>query len=154
MKKLLLCLVVITMAGMLLGGCSAKNIEGSLEDIMAQIYDGSGGQYFTMKKAIAPGDTDLFEYYFGTTNIKFTEALASDAAISPGVHSVVLIRVTNDENISALTNRIKDSNIGMKWICAGVPKDEVIVDNIGNLVVIIIEKNPQALYDSFKSLAK
>lgn len=155
MKKLFLCLAAMVIAAGLLCGCSTKNIEGSLEEIMAQIYEGADGKPFTIEKSITPDmDPQNFEYYFGTSNIKFKEALASDAAISPGVHSVVLIRVADDENISALKDRIKDSNVGMKWVCAGVPKDDVIVDSVGDLVVIIIERNPQPLYDNFKKLAK
>ena len=154
MKKLFLCLMALV-AIVTLFGCSAKKADGSLEELMTKIYSGADAQYpMRATQAITPDMSDKFEYYFGTSNIKFQEALASDAIFNSIAHSVVLIRVSRDENVSALMDRIKKSNVGMKWICAGVPQNEVIVDNIGDLVVIIIDKdNPKALHNSFKKLA-
>jgi len=157
MKKLLLCLVSLATMVMLLG-CSVQNVEGSLEELMEKIYAGADVRYpITFTKAITPDmDPQNFIYNFGTSNIKFEEALVSDAMVMTTAHSVVLIRVSDNENVKALIDRIKKSEVGMKWICTGVPPNEVIVDNIGNLVVIIIDKNnpTKPLHDSFKQLAQ
>lgn len=157
MKKLLLCLGTLAAAVMFCGCSSAKNVEGSLIDLMAKIYDGvNTSGVINMTTAITPDmEESRIEHNLGTANIKFTDALVSEPVISSHAHAIVLIRASDSENIPALMNRIRESNIGWKWICVGVNKDEVIVDNIGNLVVVIIDKNnSQAFHDNFKKLAK
>ena len=156
MKKVFLCLVSLALA-VTLFGCSAdgKHVDGTLTELMAKVYAGADAQ-FPMLVNI-PVTPDNFAYHFGTDNAKYTEALVSEAAIGSIPHSVTLIRVSPNENIKSLKDRIKKSDVGRKWICVGIDKGEVIVDNIGDLVIIIIEKDTaarKALHDSFKALAK
>ena len=40
-----------------------------------------------------------------------------------------------------------------KWICVGVEEDKVIVDSIGDLVILIMDNNyPETLHENFKNL--
>jgi hypothetical protein len=40
-----------------------------------------------------------------------------------------------------------------KWICVGVDRENVIVDSIGDLVILIMSDNgPQALHEAFLNL--
>lgn len=142
-------------------GCSANNggenvevkIEGSLEEIMDKLY-----------ADISPDDLPAIEtmtltaddmgYYVGVEDLDFKEAAVSEALASAVAHSVVLIRMNEGADIEDAKARIEANANPRKWIC--VEAEKVIVDNIGDLVLLIMSntQTADALHTAFKALAE
>ncbi|HSN65364.1 MAG TPA: hypothetical protein VLS94_01935, partial [Fusibacter sp.] len=103
-------------------------------------------------------NTELTEeneaYYIGTNDVAYTEALASEPMMSSIAHSVVLLRVEEGADIEKIKETIKTKVDPRKWICVGVEAEDVIVDNIGNLVILIMIDDSALLHDAFLTLAE
>jgi len=132
-----LCLVVILLVGVLvLSGCGTKNVEGKLEDLMSKVYENIKEDELPMMLGNIEVTEENVEYYLGTSDIEFEEALASESMTGSIAHSVVLVRVKDNANIEEVKTKIKDSVNPRKWICVGV--EEVVVENRGNLIILIM----------------
>lgn len=156
MKKiaLLLLLVVCTIA---LGGCGQKNVEGTLEDIMTKVYADVKDDEKPMMLGNVEVTSENAEYYLGSSDIEYKEALASESMIGSIAHSVVLVRVKENADVEKIKTQIKESINPRKWICVGVEDEDVIVENIGDLVVLILvqeETTRGKIENSFNNLLK
>lgn len=127
-------------------------VTGDLEELIGQIYSATDAEF--PNNAITAINDENIEYFLGTSDIAYDEAIASEPMISSIAHSVVLLRATDGADIEDIKTKIKENADPRKWICVGVEEDEVIVDNIGNLVILIMDKNSEALQQSFLALAK
>ena len=146
MKKLFLLLVMGAMC-LTLTGCGNKNVEGTLEDLK----EDEKPMMLTNTKV----DSETVEYFLGTTDIEYEEALASEPAVSSIAHSVVLVRTKENADVEAIKTKIKDSINPRKWLCAGVEKDDVIVESKGNLIILIMvehEDTREKLEEAFDNL--
>ena len=91
--------------------------------------------------------------FLGLESLKGAEGLASEAMIGSIAHSVCLLRAPEGTDIEALKAEIKEKVDPRKWVCVGVEREEVIVDNIGNLIIMIIDSNvPEEFQKSFLEL--
>ncbi len=162
MKKLLLLLLSLTLClGM--GACQTenndqKNLEGSLGEILEQIYDNAdvdasfrdfveNGLYTTEITA------ENVSYYLGKEGLEFEAAIASEPVMMPSAYSLCLVRVKDGTDIEQMKADIKENVNPMKWICVGVDPSNIIVDNIGDVIFLLMSDNEtQALYDAFLSL--
>jgi hypothetical protein len=171
MKKLFTIILSAVLLAALFAGCakkpadSGKNIEGSVDEILQRIYDGLDESIRLPHLMSIPLSEDMgtendgikIGYYIGSTGIPFTEGVASEAAIG-GAYSVCLLRMTGNADIEKAKKDIKDNVDPSKWIC--YTADIVIVDNIGDLVILIMTNNEtmpgvgQAIHDNFKELSK
>ena len=152
MKKILL-LVVTFMGALFLTGCG--NIEGSLEDIMAKVYADIPENERPMMLMNTEINDENVEYFLGSKDIEYEEALASEPGIGSIAHSVVLVRTKKGANIEAIKEKIENSVDPRKWLCVGVEKDDIIVESEGNLIILIMvedEKTREKLEDSFDNL--
>lgn len=123
----------------------------SLEDLMELVYTDFEKPMLQNVK-INPEDT---EYYLGVKDLQFEEALASEAMITSMAHSVCLIRVADGTDIEQMKKDIKENVNSFKWICVGVEKENVIVDNVGNTIILILDnQNRQQLHENFLQYAK
>ena len=125
----------------------------SLEEIMEQIYAGVPADQLPMV-----GNTEITaeteNYYLGTEGLGFTEALASDAMINAIAHSVCLIRMPEGADIEAAKEDIRTHVNPQRWICVGVDADKVVVDSIGNVIVLILNNDlGKQLHENFLALA-
>lgn len=159
MKKILLFLLAGIMVFSVVA-CSSDNqskdtpnITGSLEEIMEQIYGGVEAD-LSFPKDITEITSENAEYFLGVTDIEFVEAIASEPMMSSIAHSVVLLRTKEGADIEGIKTKIKENVDGYKWICVGVEKENIIVDNIGDLVILIMDENSKELHDSFLALSK
>lgn len=127
--------------------------EDSLETIMEAVYSGVGDK-IPMMIANTVITEENSAYYLGLESLtEDTEALASESMITSVAHSVCLLRAAEGTDIEALKNEIKEKVNPRKWICVGVEREEVIVDNIGNLIIMIIDKSaPEKYQESFLKL--
>lgn len=136
----------------ILDGLDLVHDKNSLEGIMEQIYAGIEEVPMMVSNIVITDENA--EYYLGLKNLDgIEEALASEAMIWSIAHSVCLVRASEGTDVEALKEEIRTSVNPRKWICVGVDRDEVIVENRDNLILMVIDQtNPQAYLDSFMAL--
>ena len=109
-----------------LTGCGSENIEGTLEDLMTNVYSGISEAERPMLMNTEVTEENI-EYYLGTTDIEYEEALASEPMMGSIAHSVVLVRTKDNTDIEAIKTKIKENIDHRKWICVWVEEEDVIV---------------------------
>ena len=157
MKKVgkILLLLLICVTTLSLTGCGSKNVEGSLEEIMEKVYSTIPDDERPMMLSNIEVNEENIEYYIGTKDIEYEEILASEPGIGSIAHSVVLIRMKENADISATNQKILESVNPRKWICVEVPEDKVIVKSKGDLIILIMvaDDNTRAkLEEGFNNL--
>ena len=138
-----------------LTACGSKNVEGSLEDIMGKLYTDIAEENRPGGLSNMEINDENIESFIGTKDIEYTEAIASESMMGSIAHSVVLIRVKDAGKVEEYKDEIYEHVNPRKWICVGVEKDEVIIDSIGDLIVVIIVQdtdNRQKIADAFTNL--
>ena len=123
-------------------GKGEKNVEGSLEDIMTKIYAGISEDNLPMGLSNMEVNSENVESFIGTTNVKYTEALANESMVGSIAHSVVLVRLDDSQDPVTAVEEIKNNVNPRKWIC--VEASNVVVKNKGNLVVLIMSNEELA----------
>lgn len=137
-KRLGLCTMIVA-ALFITVGCGKekeKNVEGTLEEIMTKVYADLPEEQRPMMLTNVEVTDENVEYYLGTSDIDYKEALASESAVGSIPHSVVLVRVNEGADVEAIKNKIKDSVDPRKWIC--VEAENVIVKSKGDLIILIM----------------
>lgn len=112
-----------------------KNIEGSLTDIMAKLYDGISEEEMPMMVENITLNEENFEYY-AFADVKYKEAIASESMTGSVPHSVVLIRLEDAKDADVVVKEIKEKADPRKWIC--VEAENVEVESKGDLVILIM----------------
>lgn len=136
--------LIICFSALVLTGCGnekangAKNVEGTLEEIMTQVYQDVPEDSRPMMLVNTEVNDENVEYYLGTTDIEYKEALASESGVGSIAHSVVLVRTKENADIEGIKTKIKESINPRKWICVGVEDKDVIVENKGDLIILIL----------------
>ncbi len=168
MKKGIILTLVITLAFLAIG-CGANGseqttvpqsnqLEGSLEDILAAIYEkadveSSFAEYIETGLQTVDITSDRSEFYFGT-DVTFEEAIASEPIMSPSAYLLSLVRVSEEADIEAIMEDIRENVDPMRWICVGVDPDNIVVDHIGNVIILIMsDQEKDTLHQAFESLA-
>ena len=138
MKKIIL-ICLITISAVFLSGCGkTKNIEGNLEDLMTKVYKDLPEDERPMALTNTEITNDNIEYYLGTKDLDYEEALASESMVGSIPHSVVLIRMKDNADIEKAKKEIKDKVNPAKWICVSVDEENVTVKSKGNLIILIM----------------
>lgn len=155
LKKLsLLVVLLITVIG--LSGCSSSsNVEGSLEELMTKVYESIPEDERPMMLMNPEINEENIEYYLGTKDIEYEEALASESAVGAIAHSVVLVRTKDNADIETIKSEIKEKVNPRKWVCVGVEREDLIVKNKGNLIILIMvedENTRTKLEEGFNNL--
>ena len=127
--------VAVVCAVVFLKPKTEANVEGTLEEIMAKLYAGIPAENLPMLGQM-PVDSESVEYYLGTTEVSFKEALVSEPMMGSIPHSVVLVRLNDAKDADAAVAKIKESANPRKWIC--VEASNVVVESKGDLVVLIM----------------
>lgn len=157
MKKIVVIALSLLLAFSALGckkqaGAGEPHVEGTLEELMQRVYDNSGIEEFP-----SLGNTIITEenktYFLGSPDVPMADGLASEAMISAIAHSVCLVRLPEDADVENAKKLIRENVNPNKWICVGVDESDVIVDNIGDLVILIMAEGADKLHESFLSLA-
>lgn len=152
LKKISLMSLIAVMV-LIMSGCGSKNVEGTLEELMTKVYKDIPEDERPMMLSNIEVTDENVEYYLGTSDIEYEEALASEPMIGSIAHSVVLVRVKNDADIESIKTKIKENVNPRKWVCVGVEEDEVVVKNKGNLIILIMSSNNrEKLEKGFDSL--
>ena len=152
MKKLLL-LVFVFMLLLTTGCVKEVHVEGELADLMTKVYEGIKDEDTPMMLMNVEVNSENAEGFLGKADIEYESALASESGVGSIAHSVVLVRAKKGQNVEQLKKDIKENVNPRKWICVGVEEDNVIVDNIGDLVILIMDNSyPETLHENFKNL--
>lgn len=152
MKKLIAICSCICLSLVLLTGCNSKSKEltGTLPEIMKGVYAGLDNEL------PAVGDVELtkenIEFFVGTADLDFKEALASDALINARAHSVVLVRLNDGADVEKAKQKIKENADPRKWVC--VEAEKTIVENRGNVIILIMTDTSLAdkIQENFQNL--
>lgn len=146
MKKILLILGLM----FLITGCGDKVIEEPSDDLLNKIYAGYTDEIALGRTVI---DSENVEYYLGTSDIEFEEAVASEPMMTSIAHSVVLLKVKDGANKQDIMTKIKNNVNPNKWICVGVDPSNVRVHENGNLILLVMtDEKPDLLVDNFMKL--
>lgn len=151
-KKITLVVIMLVVA-MLVTGCG--NVKGSLEEIMEKVYANIPEDQRPMMLTNTEVTEENIEYFLGTKDIEYEEALASESGVGSIAHSVVLVRTKKNANIEAIKDKIEKNVDPRKWVCVGVEKDDIIVENEGDLIILIMvedEATREKLEDAFDNL--
>lgn len=164
MRKIVALLLVLVMAFGIVacstGNGQVKNLEGSLEEILDRIYASAETSEefneFTKKTLLTTEITDEnIEYYFGTKNVEFESAIASEPMMMPNAYSLCLLRAKEGADIENIKKEIKENVNPRKWICVGVEPSNVFVDNIGDVIFLVMSNDEgNKLHEAFLSLGK
>lgn len=145
MKKMLLCVVCVVMVT-LCAACGKEagsdQLEGSLTDIMAGLYEKA-----ELSEDFRAG-MDSFETFelteelevsiLGTDEIEYTEAVASIPMISPNAYQCVLLRVAEDK-VDTVKQQLKDNADLNKWVC--VSAETMLIESRGDVIFFIMGDN-------------
>jgi hypothetical protein len=168
MKKwLLLILVAVLTLGMTActtvpapSNSTGGNLSGDLEQILEEIYanvklEGYMAEFIKDGLYVQKIDATNIEYHLGTAELSFKEAIASEPEISPSAYSLCLMRVEDGADIAQIMAKIKDHVNPMKWVCVGVDPKNIIVDHVGDVIILIMsDEQGDKLLDSFLALGK
>lgn len=151
MKKKLLTIVLCFIAIFMVTGCGSKNanIEGNLKDLMDKVYEGFKEEDLPMALQTNELTEENIEYFIGTKDIKWKEAVVSESMTGSIAHSIVLIRMADDatsKDIEDAKKEIKEKADPRKWIC--VEAEKVYVESKGNLIILIMSDEKA---DTFKT---
>lgn len=134
------------------GKNTEQNVEGTLTEIMTKLYANISEDELPLV-ANTEVTAENVEYYLGTADVKYTEALASEPLMSSIAHSVVLVRLEEDANAEEIKETIKNSVNPRKWICVEVESQNVKVESKGNLVVLIMDnEKADVILENFNQL--
>lgn len=153
MKKIGYGLLILSLV-LCFAGCQkqSENISGSLSDIMKEVYKNIPEDELP---ELVNGEVnkDNQEYYLGSSDITYKEALASEPLMSSVAHSVVLVRANSVKDVDNIKKEIKEKINPRKWVCVGVDEKNVLVESKGDLVILIMDnKYAATIRDNFLNL--
>lgn len=153
------CTVLMTACGKgeTAGDSAGKTIEGDLQDVMAQIYEGVDLDAET-KQAMQEFVSDTLtaeneQAILGVEGVPYTEGIYSVPMISSIAYQCVLLRV-NPEDVENVKTMLKENADVNKWVC--VSAETVLVENVGDVVLFIMSDQDAAyaVSASFQALAQ
>lgn len=113
-----------------------KNVEGTLQEIMAKVYEGINESELPMMMRNTELTKENIEYFIGTSDIDFKEALASESAVTTIAHSVILIRLNDAKQAEEVIAKIKENVDSKNLSYAEI--SNVVVKSKGDLVILIM----------------
>ena len=119
-----------------------KNVEGSLEEIMAKVYEGIPEENLPMMLGNIQIDSENVEGFLGTAEVNYKEAIVSESMVGSIAHSVALVRLNDAKDAEAAVEKIKENANPRKWIC--VEASNVAVKSKGDLVILIMSNETLA----------
>lgn len=158
-KKFLLIALCISMT-MLCMACgdkkeSSDNLEGSLTDIMASIYENAQLDE-GFREALDSFETveltdDLEISILGTDEVTYTEGVVSMPMMSSIAFQCVLLRV-DEADVETVKQTLKDNANPDKWVC--VSAETTLIESRGNVIFFIMSSKNEAyaLNEAFQKL--
>lgn len=118
----------------------------NLETIIAETYAATGLEFPMCMNQPLTKENQV--YMLGTDTFDFIEGVASEPMMSAQAHSFVLFTVAEDADIESIKEAVKANVDGRKWICVGVEPENIIVDSIGQMIILIMDHESQAIHEA------
>ena len=134
------------------------NLDGSLQDILKQIYETADvsdddRSWFLSSMATIDITEENMSFYIGVQSADVEEGIASEPMMSSIAYSLCLLRVKPGTDIEQLKADIKANVNPRKWVCVEVSQDNVLVENIGDVILLAMnDTHAHALCDAFLAL--
>ncbi len=159
-KKLAACLLA---AVCMFTGCAGQAAEeetvltGDLETILQDIYTGVENQETKeFLEGFAQGEitSENAEYYLGSPEVAFSEAIYSEPMINAVAFSVCLVRTEEGADVEEQKSLIAESVNPRKWIC--VEAESVETANIGDVILLVMgdASRTEEILTSFEGLGQ
>ena len=129
-------LAIVIVIGFAINLSKGKNLEGTLQKIMAKVYEGINESELPMMMRNTELTKENIEYFIGTSDIDFKEALASESAVTTIAHSVILIRLNDAKQAEEVIAKIKENVDSKNLSYAEI--SNVVVKSKGDLVILIM----------------
>ena len=133
--------------------------DAALEDILAEMY--AKAEVDDDTRAWLTGDymattevnADNVNYFLGLNSLDGIErAIAHEPMMSSIAYSVCLVRVTEGTDVEKMKTDIRAGINPVKWICVGVEDKNIVVDNVGNVIVLIMWDSSDVLHSAFTAV--
>jgi hypothetical protein len=158
-------LIVLCVFGLILSitactenGNGGGGLTGDLEALLKKIYENEKLSKDFIEQML-PGlhtkiiNSDNMEYYLGKGGLDIKEAIASEHEMDTVAFSLCLVRVNPGADVGKIKKAIADNIDPMKWICVGVEPENVLVDSIGDVIILVMSNSDaQDLLEAFKAL--
>lgn len=142
--------LLVLLAGLTCTACgdkkgSSDQLEGSLSDIMASLYENAEldpdfrdnlDSYETVEIT-----DDLESYILGTDEITYTEGVVSMPMMSSMAYQCVLLRV-DEADVETVKQLLKDSADPDKWVC--VSAETTLIESRGDVIFFIMSGKNEA----------
>lgn len=134
------------------------NLDGSLQDILKQIYETADvsdddRSWFLSSMATIDITEENMSFFIGVQSADVEEGIASEPMMSSIAYSLCLLRVKPGTDIEQLKADIKANVNPRKWVCVEVSQDNVLVENIGDVILLAMnDTHAHALCDAFLAL--
>ena len=164
MKQKLSIILLFVFLLSLLAGCqskaeTSKGPEGSLEEILQQLYEEKQPEFPVMTTTVDLTDSNTLKYYTGLDSAdQISEAIASEASISAQAYSLVLVRVKDAADAEQVAQAMFDGIDQRKWVC--VEADDLRVAAAGDVVMLVMVSSEladtitaQQMTDALKTLS-
>ncbi len=157
MKTILAFFTAITFI-MTLTACNEPEnrvLEDDLETIMEDILTDEelSDESFFEGLTIEEVRDDKVEWHLGTDDVSFEKAVSAVPAMSTTPFELTLIRANANQDVSALKDTIEEHADPLKWGSFTVDPENVLVDNIGDVVILIMSDDfIEDLHVSFERL--
>lgn len=150
MKKILTYGLLFLGGLLLITGCGEKELDLTVNEVIDKVMEGLEDNSPMVSNTEVTKEN--MEYYLGTDTIDIEEGIASEPVMSSIAHSVVVIKVADGTDINAVKEKIKENVNPQKWVC--VEAEKVIVENKGNIIILIMSNNDLAtkIQENFNNL--
>src|SRR5574344_1292148 len=109
LKQIILLSFVLLLTMFVVACNKNENVDGTLEDLMTKMYEGIPEESLPMMLSNTSITKDNMANYLGTSDIEIKEGLASESMVGSGAHSVVLLRISENEDVNSVKQIIKDN---------------------------------------------
>ncbi|MDY3619137.1 S-layer homology domain-containing protein [Agathobaculum sp.] len=138
------------------GEAQEPEADKELDALMDKIYKGAEYGGMLGRTPLYPGmggdNSRSLSWFLGTDDLDIEAGLASESMITSQAHSVVLARFKDGTDMEQAKKTVKEKADPRKWICVGVSEKNVLVDAVGNVLVLIMdEENAQTYLKNFKA---
>ena len=150
MKKILTYGLLFLGGLLLITGCGEKELDLTVNEVIDKVMEGLEDNSPMVSNTEVTKEN--MEYYLGTDTIDIEAGIASEPVMSSIAHSVVVIKVADGTDINAVKDKIKENVNPQKWVC--VEAEKVIVENKGNIIILIMSNNDLAtkIQENFNNL--
>ena len=150
MKKILTYGLLFLGGLLLITGCGEKELDLTVNEVIDKVMEGLEDNSPMVSNTEVTKEN--MEYYLGTDTIDIEAGIASEPVMSSIAHSVVVIKVADGTDINAVKEKIKENVNPQKWVC--VEAEKVIVENKGNIIILIMSNNDLAtkIQENFNNL--